>query len=83
MKLQEKITNRLKSLKEIDGISVRITGHTNGTIRILHKRQHSPDFIFRWSRDHYIGYYIDDKGSQSQAIISLYSVMDAIRFVSA
>jgi hypothetical protein len=80
---QQKITNRLQSLEELDGISVEISGSTNGTIRIEHKRHHAPEFLFRWYTDHFVGYFIDSNGSQSQAVISLYTPMDAIRFVSA
>ena len=83
MKLQDKIKNRLKSLKEIEGILVTVTGSSNGTIKIKHRRQHAPEFIFRWNTDHFIGYFIDDEDRQSQAVISLYNSMDAIRFVSA
>ena len=80
---QQKITNRLKSLEEIDGISVEFSGSTNGTIRIKHQKHHGPEFMFRWSVDHFVGYFIDSNGSQSQAVISIYTPMDAIRFVSA
>lgn len=80
---QKQITARLQSLEEIDGISVEISGSTSGTIRIEHKRHHAPEFLFRWHTDHFVGYFIDSNEAQSQAVISLYTPMDAIRFVSA
>jgi hypothetical protein len=78
-----KISNRIKSLEEIDHINVEISGPEDGTIRVTHARHHGPEFNFRWSTDHFIGYFIDSEGNQSQAIISLYTPMDAIKFVSA
>ena len=42
-----------------------------------------PEFLFRWYTDHFVGYFIDSDGKQSQAVVSLYTPMDAIRFVSA
>jgi len=81
--MQTKITNRLKSLAELDDINVKITGSSKGTIRIIHKRHHAPEFRFHWSSDHFIGHFIDGNDQQSQAVVSLYTPMDAIRFVSA
>jgi hypothetical protein len=80
---QRKITNRLKSLEELDGISVEVSGATKGTIHVRHENHHAPEFNFRWSADHFIGYFINADGWQSQAIVSLYTPMDAIHFVSA
>lgn len=80
---QQKITARLKSLEELNEVSVEVSGSTNGTIRITHVKHHVPDFLFRWHEDHFIGYFIDGDGKQSQAIISLYTPMAAIQFVSA
>ncbi len=80
---QQMITNRLKSLKELDGISVEVSGSAQGTIRIVHKKHHAPEFLFRWYSDHFVGYFIDGEGKQSQAVVSLYTPMDAIRFVTA
>lgn len=81
--MQALITNRLKSLEEVDGIVVKISGSTKGTIRITHERHHAPEFLFHWSSDHFIGHFIDGNDQKSQAVISLYTPMDAIHFVSA
>ena len=80
---QQKITNRLQSLEELPGVSVEVSGSANGTIRITHKKHHAPEFLFRWSSDHFVGYFIDGGGNQSQAVVSLYTPLDAIQFVSA
>lgn len=80
---QQMITNRLKSLKELNEVSVEVSGDTSGIVRITHAKHHAPEFLFRWSSDHFIGYFIDGDGKQSQAIMSLYTPMAAIKFVSA
>lgn len=80
---QQMITNRLKSLEEIKDVSVEVSGSTNGTIRISHTKHHAPEFLFRWYADHFVGYFIDGDGKQSQAVVSLYTPMSAIQFVSA
>lgn len=80
---QQMITNRLKSLEELNEVSVEVSGSTNGTVRITHKKHHAPEFLFRWSSDHFVGYFIDGEGKQSQAVVSLYTPMSAIQFVSA
>jgi len=81
--MQTQIRNRLKSLEEIEDIDVKITGSSKGTIRIMHKKHHAPEFRFHWTTDHFVGYFIDGDGKESQAIVSLYTPMDAIRFVAA
>lgn len=80
---RQKIANRLQILGELDGVSVDVSGSTSGTIRVIHNRHHAPEFIFRWMSDHFVGYFIDGQGTQSQAVVSLYSPLDAIHFVSA
>lgn len=75
---QKLITHRLRSLRELDDISVKISGPTKGTIRIVHTRHHAPEFEFHWHPDHFVGYFIDGEGKKSQAVVSLYKPMDAI-----
>lgn len=79
---QKTITNRLKSLKELNEVSVEVSD-ANGTVRITHAKHHAPEFLFRWSSDHFIGYFVDGEGKKSQAVVSLYTPMEAIKFVSA
>jgi len=81
---QQQITNRLKSLGELEGVSVKVTGAKRGTIRIKHTKLHAPEFRFVWyTDDHFIGYFIDGEGKESQAVVSLYTPLDAIQFVTA
>jgi len=80
---KQRISNQLQFLDELECISVEVSGSTNGTIRITHERHHAPEFLFRWSSDHFLGYFIDGDGNQSQAVVSLVTPMDAIRFVAA
>lgn len=79
---KSKITNRLKSLEDIDCVTIKAS-EGGGTIRVEHSKHHGLDFLFRWSRDHFIGYFIDAAGNMSQAVISLYSGLDAIKFATS
>jgi hypothetical protein len=66
-----KIINRLKSLKDIDGVSVDISEEEK-TVKVKHERYHSLNFTFRWlDGNHFAGYFVDGEGNQSQAVISL------------
>jgi hypothetical protein len=80
---KKKITHRLQSLKELDGISVTVSKRDQGTVYVRHKKHHAPEFRFHWSSDHFIGHFIDGNGKESQAVVSLRTPMDAIHFVSA
>ena len=82
MAQRTKITNRLKSLNDIDGVSVDLSEEKK-TVKVKHEKYHSLDFTFRWLGDHFAGYFIDGDGNQSQAVISLWTGMDAIHFSAA
>ena len=79
--LQEKIKNRLYSLNELDNVTVESTDGM-GQIFISHRLHHAADFKFKWVDDnHYVGYFVDAKGTDSQAIVSLWSAMEAVKFI--
>jgi hypothetical protein len=59
-----KISNRLRSLEDIQGVSVT-TSDEKKTIYVEYKTHRSLDFKFVWSSDHYIGYFKDGEGNQS------------------
>jgi hypothetical protein len=80
---QAAIVEKLKVLEELDNVSVDVTGSTGGTLRVTHDKHHAPEFLFRWYGDHFVGYFIDSDGKQSQAVVSIYSPLAAIQFVSA
>ena len=67
-KEKAKIVNRLKSLRGIPGVNVT---EKDTVVRIKHANEHALDFKFTWSHDHFIGYFIDNKKNESQAVISL------------
>jgi hypothetical protein len=69
-------------LEEIDGVTVKST-KIGSTIHIGHLKHHALDFVFRWGSDHFIGYFVDAEKAESQAVLSLYTSMDAIRFATA
>lgn len=79
---QEKIKNRLMSLWELDNVEVNLSGEW-GTIRIQHRLHYAADFEFVWTDgDHYVGYFVDAAGRRSQAIASLWSPLEAVKFAA-
>ena len=79
--LQEKIRNRLNSLNELDDVTVE-TLEGLGQIYISHRLHHAADFKFKWvDGNHYVGYFVDARGNESQAIVSLWSAMEAVKFI--
>lgn len=77
-----KIVNRLKTLKDIDGVEVSVSDEKK-TIYVNFRTERSLDFKFVWSYDHFIGYFTDIKGNQSQAVISIWEPLEAIHFVTS
>ena len=80
--LQEKLVNRIRSLEELDDVTVKVS-EERGQIEVSHRRHHVADFKLKWLPDvnYYAGYFVDGDGNQSQAIVSLRSSMDAVKFV--
>lgn len=79
--LQEKIKNRINSLNELDNVTVESTQGL-GQIYISHRLHHAADFKFKWvDGNHYVGYFVDGEGNDSQAIVSLWSAMEAVKFI--
>ena len=79
--LQEKIVSRLKSLNELDDVTVTVT---NELVQLLisHRLHHAADFKFKWvDGNHFVGYFVDAQGAESQAIVSLWSAMEAVKFI--
>lgn len=76
------IASRLRSLKDIPDVSVTESDEGN-TLKVGHKATHALDFTFRWlTNDHFVGYFVDSDGNQSQAVIALRSGLDAINFAA-
>jgi hypothetical protein len=80
--IQQKIIHRLKSLAELDNVDVKET-HGGGSVTVEFGRYHALSFRFTWSVDHFIGYVLDGDDGLTQAVLSLYSPMDAVQFASA
>lgn len=79
---QERIKNRIKSLNELDDVVVEST-EESGHIWIRHRLHHVADFTFKWvDGDHYVGYFVDARGNESQAIVALWTPLEAIKFVA-
>jgi hypothetical protein len=82
MSYRNKILNRLKSLDDIDGVSIELSREKK-TVRILYDTQKSFDFYFNWKGDHFVGYFEDADSETSHAVISLWTPVDAINFSAA
>ncbi len=79
--VQEKLKSRLRSLQDLDGVSVDVSEDL-GTIDISHELHHVADFKFKWvDGNHYVGYFIDSDGNQSQAIVSIWVPIEAVKFM--
>lgn len=83
MTFRKKILNRLGSMNDIDGVSVELSDEKR-SLTINYRTERSLDFYFKWVDDsHFVGYFEDDAGEFSQAVISLWTPMDAIHFSAA
>lgn len=51
-------------------------------IQVSHRRHHVADFKFKWLDDKYAGYFVGGDGFESQAIVSLRSSMNGVKFAS-
>jgi hypothetical protein len=76
------IVNRLQNLTDIEGVNVEVSDEKK-TIYVKYQTHRSLDFKFIWSNDHYIGYFLDGAGSQSQAVLALWEPIEAIHFATA
>lgn len=80
--LRSNIVNKIESLNDINGICLTISDEQK-TLYVEFETVRSLDFKFVWSNDHFIGYFVDNDGKQSQAVISLWSPLEAVHFVAA
>ncbi len=71
----------IKSLAEDDDITVKLS-KTKNRITISHRRTHVTKVQLVWSRDHFIGYILDDDDNKSQAVLALWSLLEAAEFTS-
>ncbi len=78
--LRNEMVRVLEALQEIDGVEVNAQ---TKTIYITYGTVRSLDFKFIWSNDHFIGYALDHEGESSQALVSLWSSLEAIQFAAA
>lgn len=76
------IAKVLETLSEIEGASLDFSNEKK-TIYVQYSTVRSLDFKFIWSENHFIGYFIDRDGELSQAVISLWSPLEAVQFVAS
>jgi len=80
--LQEKLVQRLKSLKDLDDVTVDVSDE-QGLLHICHGKHHAADFKFKWvDGNHYVGYFVDANENESQAIVSLWTPLEAVKFLT-
>ena len=77
--MRSKIVDVLKTLKG-DGVDV---DDKEKTVYIKYRTQRSLDFKFKWLNDHFTGYFIDNTGMESQAVISIWNDKEAYEFARA
>lgn len=79
---QKKIVNRINSLSEVEDVTVEVSSEF-GQISISHRLHHTADFKLKWvDGTHYAGYFVDGSGYESHAIISLWSPLEAVKFIA-
>jgi hypothetical protein len=82
MTLQDKMVRRLKSLNDMDDVTVEVSGE-QGLLHIRHAKHHAADFKFKWvDGNHYVGYFVDAHENESQAILSLWDPLEAVKFLA-
>jgi hypothetical protein len=82
MDVRTKIVNRLKTLKDIDGVEVKVNDEKK-IIFVNFQDGQFLDFKFVWSHDQFVGYLTDADGNQKHAVISISDPLQAIHFVTA
>ena len=81
--IREQIVEILKSLAEIDGVSIE-TSSEEKTIYVKFGTFHSLDFRFIWRGDHFTGHSLTKKSQRAgRAVISIRSPLEATQFVAA
>lgn len=82
-KAKKSILNRIKTLKDIEGVTVLES--TEKRIEIRHSKLHGLNInIEVVDNDHYVVYLVDAGGKKKGlAFASIWSRIDAIKFVSA
>ena len=79
---RESILIQLQALKHFEGISVEISDQEK-TVAVNHRTHQSLSFKFAWRSDHFIGYFLSEASDPSQAVLSLWTPLDASNFVTA
>ena len=87
---RKRIFNVLKAAHDDHESKLQVTPSTGApktvTVEAVPDRHHTIKIKLTWSpagEPHYIGRFMDDKGKQSRAILSLYNQFDTAQFVVA
>lgn len=79
---RKKIIHRLHTLKDIQRVNVKVSKEGK-SVTVTHEKERSLDFEIKWSKNHFIGYFVDSEASSSQAVLSLWIPLDAVHFVTS
>lgn len=80
--MRSKIVDVLSTLAG-DRVDVYVSD-TEKTVYIECRTERSLDFKFKWlNDDHFTGYFIDNTGTESQAVISIWNDKEAYEFARA
>lgn len=79
---RESIINHLKTLSHHEGVQIE-SSDKEKTLTINYRTVQSMSFKFVWKEDHFIGYFVDRDSDASQAVVSLWTPLEASHFVSS
>jgi hypothetical protein len=82
-KKQRKIFEKIQALSALIGVNVSEGNQGVGTIHIESRRKHELDIRLTWYGNHYLAYPLAHGDEhEGPAIMSIYSEIEAIEFVS-
>jgi hypothetical protein len=76
---QKTMVSILKSALVDDGCTI---DDSTGVINIVHCNAHTINAKLKWLNDHFAVYLVDVDGISSQAIMSIYTVSDMVKFIA-
>ena len=79
---RESILIQLQALKHFEGISIDISDQEKSLV-LNHRTVRSLSFKFIWKDDHFVGYFLDQEQDTSQAVLALWTPLDASHFVTS
>jgi hypothetical protein len=80
---RQPMITQLKTLEDLGGVTVKVSGRQRHTVTITHDKVRSFDFKLTWTGGtHFVARTIPD-GSDSPPVLALWTTLDVIRFAAA